>query len=1398
MSEITWTLRVRRYDPSSEEWDGRVWCALVPLFDGGIAFGAISSFDSISFEGEWLTPTRSARFVVREHDGEAAMRLEAVQDSSVRPFAIQEEFDLSEEQRSQLQDAVRGEIQRAAAPLAGDEEESGLLSAMSLALDRLYRSPQELERLREMEEPPGEIALAAASGLVFEARVGEVADTLGPFVVRWTESGQSSEVQVDDVESDLQLGVEGPLGPSTCVAEVQQSAQGFEFRLSSETFRGWSYGRRPEVGGRDAAVSVFDGEHVVVIERWVGAIPSGPSRRMVRRLPDLASLVEGQSDRVFDEIDVVHATDVLAPDELVGQQLHYSIRIQNCHGRDVLVAGASVVRERMGPPAAITAPTFEVSLGTGHEPVAATFSAGLTAVLDDDLEWTSIALYAEDRGLDACGFYGDADDLALFSGLAALDFTGMPSQVPKAGGEDEPHALGVVDEGAGVEQLDAAAVEAFKHEGLEDTDKVGDGEETPRDAGALRAIVGDQTTGRWSTEGLIPLLVYDFSDDDVQGARAEAERESGDGQEVRWTSEIEGESLKSIYPRSGTGRRYHVVRFRRRRAGGRSVRGWRRPSPGDLSLLEVGGGSATVCDHSLRLGQVDERSVFQIERVSPSSGRVFLKRDQFGVALERGGSSPSEDLLPSKLHIRFEHLGKGADEAAPGGYRVWIRDVVGADDGAPFRLAATVQAVPQELASYRPIPLDGTGEWDLEQATLNGRQFETVGKAREGLETLRNHLVRAGLRPDPLMPSIGPPPGLEDEDALALLSKRIGELTDSGQKDARLLETPLEPREGEGADGKGVQWGEFPRFAGTYASGMRDLGLCARFVLPLDRVAEVASGEWTLARAAHAVMLETVSAMQDETAVEGLLGEKGTEQFSLWYAEDDNGHPYATLFLFPHLKAEGDLGEALRFAEMGEDPDGLGPVPGMILRCVRQRGTALTLTRVYDPHDPVVEYTWDGIQDEWRHEVEVAIEVLDRYARFGPSTSGRPNFLQTTGDSWVVQVAHSAPRRHAPIHDRVFVSRDLRSPYRLVFRFIDPPERRAAAANAVNATRLGGHSVAKELRHRLEGRDVYARFIEEEWDTWWDDPDWPQDWLPMPMTRDEELDDPGAQSLLPREEGLDLGKQPPYFVYTYRSELWADGTVGRTSKAEGRVLPESLRMRRPIVGVPKENELDVLDVDDLRRRIDEASLGGGFPETHTPFSGTPPFEDLGYRWGSLQIDHHLARLRDCHSEGWAEPESSPVRLGKHFALDEEKGALPIGVLPDLDLTYRYFLNVGTPNTPSLRLILSMKGRVQVDTSFESEEDDVFQYRTGRWFDRLKVEPSDTSPKHLRQRLTVRLRERDDTWTEAEKAEWQRIHWLLSRPEPSPGDGGVTETKPRPLDVFVQLSRQGRETKPVQI
>lgn len=1295
---ISWTLLVRRSEDYRDD-DGarRVRALLLPHREGRkvLAIDALKGIEKLAISDLFVEDSlRWAGMKIEPGIEPKPDRLEIVERKTpLAPFDVQ---GVDDDDRRTFEKILEDEIRYE--PPGPDPKRPRRADGndFAWALEHLYRSDRpliELVRATEADEPvdgepqkySGALAGAASAGLVFEAELARGAP-LDKTKIRleYEAEGRAAE--------EAECGVDSDVDHDAVVVRslrVEQLSRGFifSFELTAEE-------QRAEQG------AVYDGEHMVRVERWVGAAPSGTPDHQAEHFLAEPEAGEEVPTRLI-------ALDPMQPEELVGRQLHYRVQVVNRHGRVTHTSAATVLRYRKDqptPPASASA-RLELVPET-FEPARLTFSLALPGFPDDAPENLALALFAEDRPLDACGFYGGVDDLALLNGLGALDLIGpAPASADRA------------------------------------------------DGGPLGDLARERIQGEWGAMGLVPVAVMGLADwerlpeldppDDPAGAVEDTGRSA-----VRvFAVDLDAKLAERLLAPPQRGRRFHVACVRvpptdpRPRTALDAIGAAHADDPERIVGLPSGRTSPLVaCAHAVsrREAEPEPIPVFQIERVPPKRPPEYLQTEEIGSRIQLEVSE--EQPAGATVFIKLRHPEVDAGAWPVGGFRLWSRDRLGVADDAPFRALTTLQSVPPLVASYRPLALNGATPWMASGLVDEIEAGKPLPADSTGPQKMVRSWVDAAMKVDFRRETS---PGAEPNEG-ARNPSQVFEWWFAGFNDR--VEAARTQRD-DGTLEPAKNWARDPGFAGTLLSVLTELGLAERLILPLDVVEAALAAEDGLTQAL------------------GRVPDLGAEGLVLGF-QDAAKHPFATVALVHRSLPPGDV-----FAKEPDKREKLmvacktffGPPPAKVR--ILQLGKVDPETRAFAA-DRTFEYVWSGAEDNWRHEVEWAVEKIDRYhaVRLVLSAAG--------GDEQEAMLAEVAPAgrasaaipegrrvltsipRRREVEDALDVARDLATDAgRLTFRYTDPAERRAAARNALDATRSGVLEVVHELRRELVGQVHYKALVEHE-----------------PLRGWEEFD--GDTRVLARfplgdaprtsapQEVLDFGGKAPYYQHHLYARLVADGVDGPERSASGRTEPRQLGLPRPpdLAVLHDEGSFELVVVVRLARLcdalLDPRAEGAPAPE--------PP-DDL------VSTEVKGPRVQDLFPE----------------ALDG-LASVPICRLPDLELGYRFHLNLGSKKKVRLHPLFELygRGRRTGDAIDEAKFPGLCVKSLSGWIDAKKdVRIAGVQPERLQVRLRVRLEK-----PAQDSADWLELVRALEDLD--------REGDPQPWRFYFELLRQSRSTGPL--
>lgn len=964
------------------------------------------------------------------------------------------------------QDIVYGKRTPAAAEVTGpDSRPDDRTEAVGpSALIQTWLDDRPLHQIAEEaisdKGEPGPLALAALSGYVFDLDKPPDPTSVG--------GGTVGKIAFHDGEgqtlesADLELVPDKSVQIIELALAAEQEAEGvylkLDWRLTSvtagsplETWKAWAGSRFPDPGSIDSATrkKLNDiSDHTLVVRRSIGGVPVF-SDAPIARMP-LAVVVAQQSSRIEPtagkEVDQPgHPSRYLYIDRLesrqfVGQLLHYQIEIRNVVDKPVARGLVSVRRQQLDPPSMPLKADAYLSLESDGEPslrVEVEWPAG-----DDDLV---PMIWYQTRPLDACGFFGTDDDLALEEGLrlADLNFEDGADQAEPRDWEGHPVARYLRG--------------AYDRYGLQRLDGVRFDRITDEDSGGT-----------------------DGSDKKRNRARATLDKATFD-------------KLCRLH-----------------RSGARLLIALRRPPTPDRFADPKGGIESVLrpCDHWLVVNGDSPKRIFQLENIpaaattSPNrlnadqvqiqglingkvvdalqAGHVWVA-SQSAAASDAGMSGP-----PYRLRIQFSVRSR-SDPRRAGGYRIWMRDVVGSAQ-TPFVRVSEFEAVPSMVYRYRPYRIDSLrrlAAWSRPSAELSAP--EPIGFSAQEAQTcfhkldadLRTgrsgaRLVRSDVGPtkDPDQGDILPPlnPG---ERFLAQLRRQLLQTVSIIAPDQPPA-NPAAPEARSDNDRLSDLLAAVARHPADPAGAQRDLlndllcdwSLLAPFV------------DWAYANGlARDLILPP--GMQTVESLEPLLGwiqsATGKEKSFLLLAvvpsalspleapTDNRLLATVRLCLLP-------AGEAIK-----SDPFYLKLLlPALRLAAARRVNVFREIDespslRAFDEAG-VCTVDCPGATDGWRHQIECVVERLDRYARVRPSPS-RPDGDRADPTPGALPFADSdllrfvIPRRLPAPHPPA--ARAVAGAKRVAFVISETAERLAATRNLLMRVRSGRITRIAQFKYHL-------------------------------------------------------------------------------------------------------------------------------------------------------------------------------------------------------------------------------------------------------------------------------------------------------------------------------------------
>lgn len=491
-------------------------------------------------------------------------------------------------------------------------------------------------------------------------------------------------------------------------------------------------------------------------------------------------------------------------------------------------------------------------------------------------------------------------------------------------------------------------------------------------------------------------------------------------------------------------------------------------------------------------------AVFQIERIEDVAPRRFLPVERFALhvlhegIVDRLPTEAASGTGPFQMLCRIHASG---DLSAVGGYRVHVRDVLGKSDAAagPFTVIREFEAVPAALYRLRPYAIDSSRR--LRIATDAGGVNEPTKpysvpptvpakRARDFFTQLGEALVKTPGSPRLLR---APETGADDiaPKALHLGSERLQVLLRElgiDENRAKQLEDKDETEAGRAAaevmkSSPQNIW----RVMGVLVDWLAANGFARDLILPLE-VQDGARAKAILEEALKAAAASEqkpggVEAPLDwlAIAVQATTGVTGV------------GEPLLAtvrVAVLPGVKELGwsdvDIGfRRLLSAALVVSPNRLSLFTEDVADGRLQPLDAAGCCTI----------VWDGIHDRWQHQLEVVVEVLDRYAfarEFFASDETPPRVASTAlnekelgdaarsqgreRDEWIGRLL--IPRlQEAPPPPAVF---PLLDPQRVAFRIQHHSEWIQSHHNLLNRVRQGALELLVRFGHVLPWRERFT------------------------------------------------------------------------------------------------------------------------------------------------------------------------------------------------------------------------------------------------------------------------------------------------------------------------------------
>jgi hypothetical protein len=387
-------------------------------------------------------------------------------------------------------------------------------------------------------------------------------------------------------------------------------------------------------------------------------------------------------------------------------------------------------------------------------------------------------------------------------------------------------------------------------------------------------------------------------------------------------------------------------------------------------------------------------------------------------------AAPEQTATPPHVTVLVQHKRSGTDDngALIGGYRLWVRELLGAASGEAFVPVALVQALPPLVKAYAPLE--------------SGRRWLRVKPSQAG-----------GIETPPLQKM--DLPKMDFFIAQAVMTEGVPESTKEELRQA-VAKTERE------LAARGLQTGGF-NAAATEASAALDTSTpnIGALLAPLRRHDEPGLADERT--------LKTLLALKDAgLAQEIILSVRKRQRLQ---QQDMSGFPGHWLFFQDQNGTF--LGRAFHFwAPVGTDA---GTTAG-INRFYALREAPSAQDAVGMDDFGRVAWSWDGIRDFWRHELEWLVEPVGRYE---PLLGKRADLGkgEALPDHGAGQVHRLSIQRSAPLQAKFSLVQALPAapgaPDAFVVRLIAPADFRQALHNTVARTRLGVLRVVPGIAARV-------------------------------------------------------------------------------------------------------------------------------------------------------------------------------------------------------------------------------------------------------------------------------------------------------------------------------------------
>lgn len=775
--------------------------------------------------------------------------------------------------------------------------------------------------------------------------------------------------------------------------------------------------------------SIDPAKHWVRLHRAEGLIPP-PELPMLR-----AYLLGGldpqhQSGDSIPAVSPIRIVDPIPAGALVGKQVHYRVDVVNLTGQVRCSGSVTLLRERMDPPRPPREPRATLDATGSRSLIRIRFGLPDPAGgAPEPLDALTIDVYAEERELDECGYYGDDDDQALWESLieADLDYD------PEAAAEKpawSPRSL------AG----------RFDRDGLQEVATVRGADLTKFEGNEAELKLGESPT------------------DDLPWLRR--------GRGYRLHVGISRTVLAGAPPRSVLSRCRHELLLKRTSESGTP------PVPQPVFQLErfwdslpTGKGRALPCDRW-------EAAIVPGDSKTPTTVSIQLQHPSAGAQ-----PAPAETVRSAET--------SPADAIPLGGYRIWWRDVVAQGEPARFFATDTFAVLPDHIASYQPVQLECGGGWaGIWSRLLNPKTNPTEGPT-DSKATGPDRLHRLETWLQNALPVTKKPFRLRGAEFSGSTGDSVSATSEKSHPRFEFL-LDFDASQAGGSAQDPYHWVIHARVLTVLRElgYTRDL-VVKKWALPqlhewLKNVPETNAFDPQKIGFRCYVVIGQCDGIQKvplATVRLAVLPEPGHPFYEA----------LATPQKETHLERNRQkLVEALGLKPKESDKSGTESAkaclaesaPGILLMLLTDRSPAPRYVTMDAQRR--VELPWNELTDLWHHDLEFIVERLSRYERLGsapvrepaapaaaPAREAEPDWPSQESEKRAVVV----PRRQE-LKDKPFLLPVMhRLQTRVAFQILDTRERFAAAASVLSRVRSGVHFVhlSPRFRRRAEDESRYRR-----------------------------------------------------------------------------------------------------------------------------------------------------------------------------------------------------------------------------------------------------------------------------------------------------------------------------------